>query len=608
SWNDGPSKTAITSFVTRVTKEGSPELVQPADRIATFDNDGTLWAEQPLYFQFVFMLDQVKAAAPQHPEWKDNPAFKALVAQDHKALAEMGHKPILELLAVANSGMTTEEYDKTIRDWLAKSRHPKFDRPYTALVYKPMQELLAYLRDNGFKTYIVSGGSIEFMRTWAQDAYGIPSEQIIGSQQEVKPEMKDGKPVLVREPKIAFIDDGPGKPVGIYRRFGRRPIAAFGNSDGDLQMLQYTTAGDGPRFALIVHHTDAEREFAYDRQSHIGKLDKALDEAAAKGWTVVDMKNDWRTIFPAPSISAASVERAQGAASGSVRSTSEAVESLVNNAALDLSLEFSDASINYGFLPAQDQPGDGAAEGQAAPAGGAQNEANNPLTPKITFNLHNYYTPHFYGLDGDEQSNQFLLRGVIPHKIGGPPQLFRFTLPIAYGPSLPPDTGYDTGLGDLILIDYFVFKGHGLEFGLGPVFVAPTATSDALGAGQWQIGASGLVVSPHKWGIVGGIVTFQQSFASNGGDSDRDDVTLLQFQPLAIYNLPKGFYLRSTAIWNFDLNNDTYFIPLGLGAGKVWQVGKTTVNVFVEPQYTVFHDDDGVAPQWQIFAGINFQF
>ena len=283
--------------MTKVTQEGSPDFVKLADRIAVFDNDGTLWCEQPLYFQILFMIDQVKAAAPQHPEWIGDPVFNALVTHDHKALAEFGHKPSMELLAVANSGMTTDDYDHTIRKWLATSRHPRFDRPYTHLVYKPMQELLAYLRDNGFKTYIVSGGSVEFMRPWAPDAYGIPPEQIIGSQQDVKLSTLEGKPVLVRDPDIAFIDDGAGKPVGIYRGIGRRPIAAFGNSDGDLQMLQWTTAGDGARFALIVHHTDAEREYAYDRTSHVGKLDKALDEANARGWTVIDMKRDWREIF-----------------------------------------------------------------------------------------------------------------------------------------------------------------------------------------------------------------------------------------------------------------------------------------------------------------------
>jgi phosphoglycolate phosphatase-like HAD superfamily hydrolase len=297
SWNDGPAKAAIVDFVSAVTREGGKDYVPPAERIATFDNDGTLWSEQPLYFQLQFMLDQVRAAAPQHPEWKDNPVFRALVAKDTARLAELGHKPILELLTVANSGMTVEEYDRTIRDWLATARHPKFDRPYTDLVFAPMQELLAYLREHGFRTFIVSGGSVEFMRPWAEQAYGIPRDQIVGSQWDVKFQMVDGVPRLVRQPKIAFVDDGPGKPVGIYRHIGRRPIAAFGNSDGDLEMLQITAAGPRRSLALLVHHDDAAREFVYDRQSKIGRLDKAWDEARAKGWTVVSMRKDWKKIY-----------------------------------------------------------------------------------------------------------------------------------------------------------------------------------------------------------------------------------------------------------------------------------------------------------------------
>jgi phosphoserine phosphatase len=298
SWNDGPAKARILAFVQAVTDKSGKDFVAPDDRVATFDNDGTLWCEQPIYAQAAFMLDQVKAAAPKHPEWKDNPAFKALVAQDRAALAKLGHKPILELLVVANSGMSVGAYDKTIRDWLETSRHPRFKRPYTDLVYGPMQEVLAYLRANGFKTYIVSGGSVEFMRPWAEKAYGIPPDQVIGTITQVKFETrKNGEVVLMRMPKIDFVDDGPGKPVGIYRGIGQRPLAAFGNSDGDLQMLQFTAAGGGPRLMLIVHHDDAAREYAYDRKSSIGRLDRALDEANAKGWTVVSMKSDWKKIF-----------------------------------------------------------------------------------------------------------------------------------------------------------------------------------------------------------------------------------------------------------------------------------------------------------------------
>ncbi|ABE30835.1 haloacid dehalogenase-like hydrolase family protein [Paraburkholderia xenovorans LB400] len=299
SWRDTPTKRAIESFVADVTREGSPSFVPPAQRIAVFDNDGTLWSEQPLYFQFVFMLDQVKAVAPQHPEWKNNPAFKALIAKDYGALANQ-QKALLQLVAVANSGMTVDEYDRTIGAWLASARHPKFGRPYTDLVYQPQLELLDYLRANGFKTFIVSGGTIEFMRAWAAKAYGIPPEQVIGSSQVVRYEVRNGQPVLVREPKLEFVDDGAGKPVGIYRSIGHKPILAFGNSDGDLQMLQYTAAGPGPHLALLLHHDDAAREFAYDRASKVGKLDKAWDEAVTDGWTVVSMKNDWQTVFPAP--------------------------------------------------------------------------------------------------------------------------------------------------------------------------------------------------------------------------------------------------------------------------------------------------------------------
>jgi phosphoglycolate phosphatase-like HAD superfamily hydrolase len=298
SWNEGDAKKRIVAFVQAVTDQAGKDFVPISDRVAVFDNDGTLWSEQPLYFQIQFMLEQVEAQAPKHPEWKGDPAFKALVARDHEAVAHMGLKPILDLVGKANSGMTTEAYDLTIRDWLEKARHPRFNRPYTDLVYEPMRELLDYLREHGFKTYIVSGGSIEFLRPWVEQAYGVPPEQVIGSVSQVTYEVQSGKPVLMRGSKMEFVDDGPGKPVGIYRAIGRRPIAAFGNSDGDLQMLQYTAAGSGARLTLVVHHTDAEREWAYDRASHVGKLDKALDEARAKGWVVVDMKKDWKRIYP----------------------------------------------------------------------------------------------------------------------------------------------------------------------------------------------------------------------------------------------------------------------------------------------------------------------
>jgi hypothetical protein len=298
SWNDTAPKKAIIAFVERVTKEGSPDFVSVDERIATFDNDGTLWSEQPMYFQLAFALDRVKALAPQHPEWKEKQPFKAALEGDLKTVFGGGDQALIELLMGTHAGNTTEEFAQIVKDWISTARHPKTGRLYTEMVYQPMLELLAYLRAHGFKTYIVSGGGIEFMRPWTEKVYGIPPEQVIGSSIKTKFELRDGRPVLVRLPEINFIDDKAGKPVGINQYIGRRPIAAFGNSDGDLQMLQWTTAGNGARFALLVHHTDAKREWAYDRSSSIGHLDKALDEAQAKGWTVVDMKNDWKVIYP----------------------------------------------------------------------------------------------------------------------------------------------------------------------------------------------------------------------------------------------------------------------------------------------------------------------
>jgi phosphoglycolate phosphatase-like HAD superfamily hydrolase len=298
SWNDTAPKKAVIAFVEKVTKPGSPDFVPVPERIATFDNDGTLWAEQPIYFQLAFTLDRVKALAPQHPEWKTKEPFASLLKGDVKAALAGGEKGLLEMMAATHTGMTTEEFSKSVSDWISTAKHPKTGKLYTEMVYQPMLELLAYLRANGFKTFIVSGGGIEFMRPWTEKVYGIPPEQVVGSSGKLKFDLRDGKPVLMKLPEINLVDDKAGKPVGIQQHIGRRPIAAFGNSDGDLQMLQWTTAGSGPRFALLVHHTDAEREWAYDRKSHIGTLDKAWDEAVAKGWTVVSMKDDWKTIFP----------------------------------------------------------------------------------------------------------------------------------------------------------------------------------------------------------------------------------------------------------------------------------------------------------------------
>ena len=298
SWNDGAAKAAITDFVARVTKQGGADYVAPAERIAVFDNDGTLWAEQPMYVQLAFALDRVTALAPLHPEWEQEQPFKAVLEGDLKTVFSGGEHALLELLMASHAGMTTEEFKTTVQDWLATARHPKTGRHHTEMIYQPMLELIAYLQGNGFKTFIVSGGGIEFMRPWTERVYGIPPEQVIGSSVKTRYELRDGKPVLVRLPEIDFIDDKAGKPVGINQHIGRRPIAAFGNSDGDLQMLQWVAAGRGRSLCVYVHHTDAQREWAYDRESSIGRLDAGLDEAKARSWTVVDMKRDWRTVFP----------------------------------------------------------------------------------------------------------------------------------------------------------------------------------------------------------------------------------------------------------------------------------------------------------------------
>jgi hypothetical protein len=298
SWNDGAAKKAITEFVTKVTTAGSPDFVPVPERIATFDNDGTLWCEKPLPVQLYFALDRVKTLAPQHPEWKTNEPFASILKGDLKGAMAGGDHAVLELLMATHAGMTTDEFEQIVKDWIATAKHPKYHQPFTACVYEPMLELVTYLRANGFKTFIVSGGGIEFMRPWTEQVYGIPPEQVVGSSIKTKFELRDSVPVLVRLPEVNFIDDKAGKPVGILQHIGRRPIAAFGNSDGDLQMLQYTGAGSGARFCLYVHHNDAEREYAYDRKDPLAKLDLGLDEAAKKGWTVVSMKDDWKQIFP----------------------------------------------------------------------------------------------------------------------------------------------------------------------------------------------------------------------------------------------------------------------------------------------------------------------
>jgi len=298
SWNDTAPKKAIVAFIEQVTREGSPDFVPVTERIATFDNDGTLWAEQPIYFQFLFAIDRVKVLAPQHPEWKTQEPFASLLKGDMKRALAGGEHAILEIVMSTHAGMTTQAFEKIVTDWITTAKHPKTGRLLTEMVYQPMLELLAYLRANGFKTFIVSGGGIEFMRPWTEKVYGIPPEQVIGSSVKTKYEVRDGKPVIARLPELNFIDDKAGKPVGINQHIGRRPIMACGNSDGDFEMLEWATAGTGLRCGLLVHHTDDKREWAYDRNSHVGKLDRGLDEGPHRGWTIVSMRDDWRVIFP----------------------------------------------------------------------------------------------------------------------------------------------------------------------------------------------------------------------------------------------------------------------------------------------------------------------
>jgi len=298
SWNDGHAKQRIIAFVAAVTDKASRDFVPPTERIAVFDNDGTLWSEQPAYVQLAFVVDRLKALAPQHPEWKTQQPFKGVLEGDPKAAAAAGEKGLLQMLMATHAGMTADEFAQTVKDWLASARHPRFKRPYTELVYQPMLELLAYLREAGFKTYIVSGGGVEFMRVFAEQRYGVPPEQVVGSTIRTKYEVRNGTPVIVRLPEVDFIDDGAGKPVGIHKFIGKRPIAAFGNSDGDFEMLEWVTSAPGPRLGLVVHHDDATREFAYDRRSPIGRLERGLDEGPRRGWTIASMKGDWKRVFP----------------------------------------------------------------------------------------------------------------------------------------------------------------------------------------------------------------------------------------------------------------------------------------------------------------------
>jgi phosphoglycolate phosphatase-like HAD superfamily hydrolase len=298
SWNDGASKQALVAFVSQVTREGSDDFVPAPERIATFDNDGTLWSEQPIYFQLIYVVERIKELVPQHPEWKEQEPFASVLKGNMEKALAGGEKALLEMVMATHAGMTAEEFSNSVSDWLSSARHPGTGELYTAMVYQPMLELLDYLRANDFKIFIVSGGGIDFVRVFSEEIYGIPPERVVGSSIDAKYEIRDGKPVIVKLPEIDFIDDKAGKPVGIHRYIGNRPILAVGNSDGDFQMLEWTTAGDGARLGMILHHTDAEREWAYDRKSHIGKLDRGLDEAAGRNWILIDMEKEWKQIYP----------------------------------------------------------------------------------------------------------------------------------------------------------------------------------------------------------------------------------------------------------------------------------------------------------------------
>jgi hypothetical protein len=297
SWQDGNAKAAIIDFVEQVTQEGGPQYVPPADRIAVFDNDGTLWSEKPVYFQLLFAIDRIKALAAKKPDWKDRQPFKAVLENDMEALAKSGKKGLAELVMASHAGMSTEVFEKIASDWIAAARHPKTGKPYIEMVFQPMLELLQYLRNHDFKTYIVSGGGIEFMRPWVGKVYGIPPEQVVGSKIKVKYKVVDGKPILLRLPELDFVDDKAEKPVGIHQHIGVHPIAAFGNSDGDFEMLEWVTSGAGLRLGMLVHHDDAVREAAYDRDSHVGRLSRGLDEGPGRGWVITSMKNDWKCVF-----------------------------------------------------------------------------------------------------------------------------------------------------------------------------------------------------------------------------------------------------------------------------------------------------------------------
>jgi phosphoserine phosphatase len=298
SWNEGATKTSIINYVEDVINVESKNFIPVPDRIATFDNDGNLWSEQPVYFQLSFAIDRVKALASDHPEWESEQPFKAALENNLNELLKHGEHDLLKIVMATHAGNTTDEFEVIVKEWLLTAKHPTKNRPYTDLVYQPMLELINYLQENDFKTFIVSGGGIEFMRPWVEEVYGIPRDQVIGSSIKTEYDYNDGNPVIKRLPAVDFIDDKEGKPEGINKFIGRKPVFASGNSDGDLQMMRWAASNALESFMLFVHHTDSVREWAYDRDSHIGRLDKGLDEANENNWTIINMKDDWKVIYP----------------------------------------------------------------------------------------------------------------------------------------------------------------------------------------------------------------------------------------------------------------------------------------------------------------------
>ena len=615
SWNQRATKQQILDFVSRVTDPQSPDFVPEPERIATFDNDGTLWAEKPLYVQLFFALDRVKELAPQHPEWKNTEPYASLLKGDVNAALAGGEKAILEVVMATHAGMTTAEFEKIVKDWIATARHPETKRLYTEMVYQPMLELLAFLRANGFKTFIVSGGGIEFMRPWAEKTYGIPPEQVVGSSIKTKFEMRDDGPVLVRLAAINFIDDKDGS----LRQLRRRPADA---------RVGHRRTGCAIRASRPPHRRRARVRLRQGRHQrsrrsqgqrldcgrHEERLETNLpgcggialrirDCERVEGGHAHAVRRDRRLVRSVRSTLEAGA-RVRGTVCGAA-SSPEAIVRSGEAARGNEGREMSTATKSKprpmiaGFLilvlvaavlPAAAEDDSDAAKAAA--------QANNPLANMVAFNIQNYYYSELYGTD--DTANTAWLRYAQPFG----KWLMRASLPIS---TVPTGAGADpvSGLGDFnVFLAYLLSDPSSpKQFGVGPLLAAPTATEDALGSDTWQVGAAGVYFnasSPvYQWG---GLVTYQTDVAGDG-----DDVSLAVLQPFFFVQLGKGTYLRMAPLWIFNLEDDSYSVPLGFGIGKVVKAGHTVFNIFIEPQFTVLHDGVG-QPEMQIFAGLNMQF